>query len=244
MTRKGKAAEGFLKALKEGAFWRQRHRVFQTKGGSHGSARELGRKTLPRLLFKKNETKISGNEQTKKKFLDELKKGIHEGVRVSWDTKSETEALGKKRKKAVESWLINSGLSSVPVRLQEMSSTTATIERPAGAGKSGGVKQKGIPRGKNPCPGCRSLRRPFNKNGKEGCAEGSEIRNMKTGVKCCYKKGRGAPRKKLGTSIATPKKGSETLLDVAQCMKYSLVELQTLRTRQESQAEERKRKSV
>lgn len=234
---KAKAAEGFLKALKEAAvdcelFGDKGIECFKPKEGFivpfEATATELGRKTLPRLLFKKNETKISGNEQTKKKFLDELKKGIHEGVRVSWDTKSETEALGKKRKKAVESWLKNSGLSSVPVRLQEMSSTTATIERPAGAGKSGGVKQKGIPRGKNPYPGCPSVRRPINKNGKEGCAEGSEIRNMKTGVKCCYKKGRGAPRKKLGTSIATPKKGSETLLDVAQCMKYSLVELRDI----------------
>lgn len=233
---KAKVAEGFLLALKEAAvdcelFGDKGVKCFKPKEGFvvpfEATAAELSRKTLPRLLFKKQETKISGSEQTKKKFLDELRKGIHEGVRVSWNTTSETEEIGKKRKKSVETWLKNNGLSMVPVRLQEMSSSTATIDRPTKAG-GGETKKKGIPRAKNPYPGCPTTRRPIDRNGKEGCVEGSEIRKMKSGVKCCYKKGRGAPRKKLGTIIGTPQKGSEILIDTRQCMTYTLAELKDI----------------
>nr|WQM87139.1 conserved D6/D11-like helicase [Marseillevirus cajuinensis] len=232
---KAKVAEGFLLALKEAAVDCE---LFKDKGVKcfkpkkdfvvpfEAVAPELARKSLPRLLFKKQETKVSGSEQLKKKFLDELRKGIHEGVRVSWNTNVETEEIGKRRKKAVESWLKSNGLSSVPVRVQEMSSSSASIERPPKS--PSGKRAKTIPRGKNPYPGCPAGRRPFDKKGKESCEEGSEIRPMKSGVKCCYKKGRGAPRKKLGTSLGTPQKGSENLIDAQECMKYTLAELKDI----------------
>ncbi|AHC54842.1 D6/D11-like helicase [Tunisvirus fontaine2] len=201
-------AEGFLEALKESAVDCQ---IFRKANGGkvkcfkpdknfvvpkEATTEQKRTAQLPRLVFKKDQTTVSGTAEKKKKFLEALKENRERGVKVSWNTTTETKEIGEKRKRAVVRWLAKNGFEDVKVKLREMASSSLSFGTRRQGNPKGEVGGKKVPSRKNPYPGCPVVRRPTRneRTGVDECKEGSEARFMKSGVKCCYKKRKGVPR--------------------------------------------------
>lgn len=207
-------AEGFLQALKEAAV---DCKIFRKANGGkiecfkpskdfvvpkEATVAQKKTEQLPRLVFKTGATSVSGTAEKKKKFLDALAENKQRGIKVSWNTTTETEELGEKRKRAVLRWLAKNGVTGVDVELREMASSALSFGTKVQGNPKGEVTGKRIPKRKNPYPGCPATRRPVmdQRTGEEKCAENKEIRFMKSGVKCCYAKRRGAAPTKRKTA--------------------------------------------
>ncbi|ALX27508.1 D6/D11-like helicase [Golden Marseillevirus] len=189
----------------------------------------------PRITFKKGQTTMPTDKEKLRLFLAEYSTYASRGLKVSWNTKTETKQIGQKRLKTVMEWLEANGKKpEEKVKLREMASGTlsfgTTIKK-----NPQEVQGKRIPRRRNPYPGCPGPRKPTldAETGEEGCPEGDEIRLMKSGVKCCYRKkgARGTSRvstytvKRKITSSSIKKTPKGVLVDGKPCEEYTVAEL-------------------